>query len=457
MAGTFYPVYSGNQLVVYVLLKDMANTGRFKANPTIATGDFKYSADGGAAVNVDAQAVQTDTYWVKLTINAGNAVGDYILIRCIDQTSPPEWADFGFAVPTHLANIPANVTQWLGQAVQAAVNGFPKVDLTYLFGTILSESAGVGALAGAFIKFFNKATPTGTINSLPDAVPQAANGLITSAAGSLDIDDLAADVDVIETRVTTALPNAAPQAAGGLITSIAGSLDLDGMNADIEAIQTSVAIRVVRTGTLQGANNFQAQLDAGASATTGYYVGMVLVITGGAGVGQSAMIATYTGSNKEATLVTDWVTQPDNSSTYALLNAAQSDVALWQGAQPNTVNGNGDLLAFATNHQNIAGEVWDILASGHVDVGTFGRILQDISIAVPTADENAEALLKYDWTLITGEADRSALNALRFLRNAWLIVATTLHVKKEDDSTDAWTGTVTTNASADPITGNDPS
>lgn len=37
----------------------------------------------------------------------------------------------------------------------------------------------------------------------------------------------------------TALPNAAANAAGGLPVSIAGGLDLDEMNADVEAIQTS--------------------------------------------------------------------------------------------------------------------------------------------------------------------------------------------------------------------------
>lgn len=68
----------------------------------------------------------------------------------------------------------------------------------------------------------------------------------------------------------------------------------------------------------------------------------------------------------------------------------------------------------------------------------------------------ADALLKRDWTSVTGEAARSVLNALRFLRNKWTLTSTTLSVKKEDDATEAWAGTVSTDASADPITGNDP-
>lgn len=76
---------------------------------------------------------------------------------------------------------------------------------------------------------------------------------------------------------------------------------------------------------------------------------------------------------------------------------------------------------------------------------------------VPTANENADALLKRDWTAITGEAARSLLNAARFLRNKWTVTAGVLTVFEEDDSTTAWSGSVATDAGAEPITGNDPS
>lgn len=75
---------------------------------------------------------------------------------------------------------------------------------------------------------------------------------------------------------------------------------------------------------------------------------------------------------------------------------------------------------------------------------------------IPTATENADALLKRDWTEITGEAARSVLNALRLLRNKWGVSGTILTVTKENDSTSAWTATVTTSESADTITGSDP-
>lgn len=68
----------------------------------------------------------------------------------------------------------------------------------------------------------------------------------------------------------------------------------------------------------------------------------------------------------------------------------------------------------------------------------------------------ADAILIRDWTSVTGEAARSVLNALRFIRNKWSISGGTLTVTKEDDSTSAWTATVSTDAAADPVIGNDP-
>ena len=93
------------------------------------------------------------------------------------------------------------------------------------------------------------------------------------------------------------------------------------------------------------------------------------------------------------------------------------------------------------------GNVTDLLA----DTGTAG-----VAISATTANEIADALLTRDWNSVTGEAARSALNALRFLRNKYSISGTTLTVTQEDDATSAWTSTLTTDAAADPVTGSDP-
>lgn len=113
----------------------------------------------------------------------------------------------------------------------------------------------------------------------------------------------------------------------------------------------------------------------------------------------------------------------------------------------------------------IAAEVWNTTRASHTTAGTFGEHTGDEAMrgtdsaytgTPPTATENADALLTRDWTSVTGEASRSVLNALRFLRNKWSISGTTLTVTEEDDTTTAWTSSLTADASANPVTSSDP-
>lgn len=90
-------------------------------------------------------------------------------------------------------------------------------------------------------------------------------------------------------------------------------------------------------------------------------------------------------------------------------------------------------------------------AAGGLPISDAGGLdLDNLPVA------SADALLKRDWTAVTGEAARSVLNALRHIRNKWSISGTTKTVFEEDDSTPAWTSTVTADAAAEPIVGDDP-
>jgi len=93
-----------------------------------------------------------------------------------------------------------------------------------------------------------------------------------------------------------------------------------------------------------------------------------------------------------------------------------------------------------------------------LDAAVSSRAAAGDAMTLTAGERNsvADALLKRDWTGMTGEAARSVLNALRFLRNKWTVAANTLTVTKEDDATAAWTATVTTDATAEPVVGSDP-
>lgn len=77
---------------------------------------------------------------------------------------------------------------------------------------------------------------------------------------------------------------------------------------------------------------------------------------------------------------------------------------------------------------------------------------------VPTALQNADALLARDLGSGTGAGtldERTVRSALRFSRNKFAIAGGVLTVKKEDDTTTAWTSAITTTA-GDPVSASDP-
>lgn len=133
--------------------------------------------------------------------------------------------------------------------------------------------------------------------------------------------------------------------------------------------------------------------------------------------------------------------------------ADASDIA----ASFSTVNG-----TLATISGYLDTEVAAILTAVDTEVAAIKAKTDNLPAApaavsdIPTALQNADALLGRDMSAVSGAAARSPLNALRFLRNRWSIAGTTLTVTREDDTTAAWTATVTAAPGADPISGSDP-
>ena len=105
MAGPYNPPKKGKAFVVHIALQDLSNPGSFKANPTIASGDFKVDVDGAGLGNLGTLPTNdpAGSIWVKLSLSTDEMNGDNINIQAIDQTSPKEWADFALCVETAAA------------------------------------------------------------------------------------------------------------------------------------------------------------------------------------------------------------------------------------------------------------------------------------------------------------------------------------------------------------------
>src|SRR3990172_10383818 len=102
MAAPWNPPVKGEEFQIRIALYDLANPGSFKANPTIAAGDFKVTTDGGALGNLGTlpSVSPAGSIWVLVTISASEMNGDSIGIQTVDPTPPKEWADVAVSIPT---------------------------------------------------------------------------------------------------------------------------------------------------------------------------------------------------------------------------------------------------------------------------------------------------------------------------------------------------------------------
>lgn len=146
--------------------------------------------------------------------------------------------------------------------------------------------------------------------------------------------------------------------------------------------------------------------------------------------------------------------------TISIDGGAFANLATLPDAEPNSgksiriqlsqAETNGDNLVIIFS--DVTGAEWrDQLVTVQTAAANFDTM--------PTAAENADALLNRDMSLGTDSGSstvRTPRQALRFLRNKWSIVAATLTVTKENDVDASWTGTVSTTPTSNPITSVDP-
>jgi hypothetical protein len=143
------------------------------------------------------------------------------------------------------------------------------------------------------------------------------------------------------------------------------------------------------------------------------------------------------------------------------LTEAQTASAVW-GADPSPYNDATTLGGVLNETRSVVGStettvqaipqaVWDEPKSGHATPGTFGAKLQDNVLA--------DELLSRDVGSGSGAGtvnERTVRSALRGLRNKTTVINNEMTVYKEDDTTTAWSATVSSSDSSKTITGVDP-
>lgn len=99
--ASYFPPKKATQLIFYISLESVASAGTFQTNPTIASGDFKVSIDGGSLTNLTTLPTVTPagSKMVKVTLSSSEMNGDNVTLVCSDA-SGGEWYDLTVNIPT---------------------------------------------------------------------------------------------------------------------------------------------------------------------------------------------------------------------------------------------------------------------------------------------------------------------------------------------------------------------
>lgn len=159
-------------------------------------------------------------------------------------------------------------------------SGVVKANLVQVLATALTETA--GQIAAGFKKFFDVAVPTQDVTGVNQTGDNYAR-IGVAGVGLTNLGD--ARIANLDATISSRLPTVDLVSASGTASAGAAS-----------------------TITL-----------AGAVATDNYYNGQKVFITGGTGIGQTAIVKSYVGSTKVATIWGTWAVTPDNTSVFILL------------------------------------------------------------------------------------------------------------------------------------------
>jgi len=370
-------------------------------------GQPQVSKNGGAWGNTSATltAIGNGAYYVELTAGELDTAGN-IQVRYKSAAT----AEFNAPADVTVLNVHDAVRAGLTALPNAAADaagGLPisadgtlamdnigkmsfsgdgpytlEVDLVDIMGSLLTES-GAGQLAAAFIKFFDKASPTGTINSLPDAVPGAANALLRAGTNAA-------------TSITTALTANIIGNITGNISGSVGSIAASGIAAASFAAN-AIAAAAIAAGALNGKGDWSTH-DAAAVKTAIEAAGskLTLALEDTAELqGNQGNWLTATGFATAAKLLAylqllarkDTAIASDNAAELAELNADGGSGAGAFSNQTDAEEAIRDAVsAISLTAAAVADAVWDELLAGHVVAGSA-------AVALSAAGGAADPLL----------------------------------------------------------------
>ena len=204
-----------------------------------------------AKINTTAGVVETDV----VSISGDTTAADNMELA-FDTTG---YAFTGCSMPSVTGAV-GSVTGAVGSVTGAVgsvtgltiANGAAEANITYIHGTALTETP--GQLAASFKKFFDVSAPTGTVNSIPDAVAGATGGIFiagTNAATSITTALTANITGTITGNIEGDL-NGSAASVTNAVGSVAGNVDGD-VSGSVGSVTGAVGSVTGAVGSVTGA------------------------------------------------------------------------------------------------------------------------------------------------------------------------------------------------------------
>ena len=202
----------------------------------------------------------------------------------------------------------------------------PTTHAVFLVDTTTTNTDMVGTDSAALASVLGAAV--GASISADLAAVKAETVLIVADTGELQADDYPTSIAAVQTAVDNIQTQVDTTGVALLATAVDAVWDeaLTGATHNIATSagkrlrQAGIDVLLIREETCQaGASASTVIIDNGASGTNNFYDHMSLILTGGTGSGQVRSIHNYVGASFTADVEPDWLTTPDETSTYTII------------------------------------------------------------------------------------------------------------------------------------------
>lgn len=410
----------GVEFIFYISLVSQSSTKTMQSNPTIASGDFKVSIDGGALANPATLPAVTpaSSKMVKVTLSTSEMNGDNVTLICSDA-SGAEWCDL-------VVNIQTSARQIDDLAYPATSGRSTAIDA--------SGQVTVGAIAA-------NAITTAAINDGALTAAKIADGAIdaaTFAAGAINAAAIASDA-ITDAKVASDVTIASVTGAVGSVT------------AGVTLANNSVTAAAVAADAV-------TEIQSGLATATN----LATLQTSVDDLPTNAELATSQAAADDATLAA--IAALNNLSAAQVNTEVDTALADYDAPTKAELDSAVATLATAANLATVAGyldtEIAAILVAVDTEIATLvsgvAAILADtgtdgVVLSTATQQAIADVLLGRSAANVESSAGIYTIAGLIFAAFESAVSGVTWTINRSDGTTQFATRTVATDVAAEPI------